>query len=906
MNISPWRIATQTKVYKDLGRDEMAFAITRQSQYLTDTGLIIPSQLLPGFRGMEDVAGGLPPINAAVANKPFAVRAAANALSVPSLLDGRMTSEVMGRMSIYDNIAKSEMEASLSHGIRGADTSTGGAFFTYLEGRKPGQAADLIDQIRAEANTRAGKMWDGGISPADVKKVVDEDAARAWQREMNAASDKGLLESNRVYFSGKTTNADEIARRAFTFHYWQSRASIFHLRTATRNPFLLNAYWKLWQDIQDRSEGLPAYMNSMIKVFTSGAGISAAVNPFGYLFPTTVLDATDEHGNRFSALFHLLAPMLQGALAVGGADQSPQFDPFRGTERLLTALINQSRTDGTDVTQIPIIGKYLGGLEGDTLVNGHITEDVINAIVGEVNDAAKTMLGKFGIEVNDFEPFDRGGYDYDLGVSAVQQVAEGIYGPRETWTADEIKVYEDAVDAYFNGSEGNAIAQEAQSIETQRQLTSAGLNAIAPGSTSWNDWRYQTSQDAAAGYTALTNGQELTPAQQGAIDNRQDAKGANILWNTMSDAYHNLGTPESQQLWSTAQKIINGDPSIANTGILAYTPDGKKVIVSGYQLAQMTDQERKDWVDQWLYTWPNGKTQFDAYDTARKDFLAANPEYQDYKTYQGAVGDDPREFRTGLAETNPNFARAMEAQQEYLESQGITGEKLQQELDSWAFKEPSYFAAIGEPYKQGDKVGPVYDPTADVTANPNYWGNQPGSGQGGSSGGGKKDITQMQSIGHGFYQDTDGKTYNKDGVFVGKQNDLDTHDKQWAALNKMLEQLPEYRTSERGIVINAIANIDKPELLAKFEQDQLEWQTTNQNNEQLYGDNWNDQTGQWESWADSEKERTALGLPQWIPFPGNSDMFKTYQWWVATYGDTDVNAFIDYYYKNKVHPEYYQ
>jgi hypothetical protein len=454
--------------------------------------------------------------------------------------------------------------------------------------------------------------------------------------------------------------------------------------------------------------------------------------------------------------------------------------------------------------------------------------------------------------------------------------------------------YTAAIDAYVNGSQDNAIAQEAQSIVADQQLISSTANAIAPGSAAWNDWRFGEQTEANGAYAALDSSTPLTPAQQGALDNRGDATGGNILWNTMSDAYHNLGTDQEKELWTTAQMILNNDPDIVGQSFLAYKPDGTKVYISGAQLAAMSDDERKDWVSQWLSTWPGGEELFANYETARDDFLAANPEYQDYKNYTAAAYDDPRGFRTGLAATNPNFARAMEAQQEKLEDQGLTGEKLQLELDEWATKEAAFLAATGQ---DKDPIA-LFDPESDVTQNPNYW-NKPETG--GGSGGGTRDITQMESIGHGWYRDDDGKVYNSEGVFVGKGNDLSDPDKQAAVIYKLLEAFPEYAP-----LIEEVRGMELPKLEAQMEEDMADWQHVNQLNEQRYGDNWNAQTGEWETWASSEAERIALGLPaQGTTYPPGADWMREYWNWVNQTGNTSIADFAEWWYENVDRYEFY-
>ena len=882
-NLMPWRIGRWIDDFRALGRDEIAFSATRSSQYLKDTGAVLPTDLMPGFRGMEDIHGGLPPINAAVANKPWLVRALANLGSVPAFMDARRVHEVIDRLSIFEGKFRAELDASLSHGIRGADTAHGGAFFEAIERAHPGDGAKIIEDIRAEARTRAGKQWSGGISPEDVLKATgDHDLTRAWQGEINRAVERGKAESHRVFFSGASTKADEVARRAFTFHYWQTRASIFHLRTATRNPILLNTYWKLWQDINDRSAGLPRGLQSMVKVFTSGQGISAAINGFGYLLPMTALDMTDQDGNQFAQLFHLVAPMIQGILAAGGADYSPNVDPFRGTEKLIVALINQAKVDGVPLDEIPIIGSHI---DTDTLTNNHITEDIINAITSEVNDRARGLLDKLGIPIGEFKPFDRDAYDYDLQVSAVQQVMEGMYGPRETWAQQPngeqiLSDYNTAVVAVANGSDGNPIAQQAQAIVAEQQLISAGGNALLPGTAAWSDFRFGVQTDQAAAIASLENGTPLTPAQQGALDNRQDATGADTLWNTVSDAYHRLGTPEQQDLYYTAQTILANDSDLSLQWIPAYTPDGQKVWVAGYELARMTDAERVAWVEQWLTTWPNGIQQYQSYDQSRQQFLADHPEYQDFKTYQGAVYDDPRGFRTQLAKTDPNFQRAMEAEQDRLEGQGYKGEKLQQQLDDWAKGESAYRAAIGQKVHQKDPDPlAVYDPTADVTQNPGW--PQPKE---------SKPPKSTTSFG-------DSGLFRKDFA----EEPADDPSQREAQLYKLLEQYPQNKD-----VIAQITAIEKPADLSDFNQAVSEWQQVNQSNEQLYGDAWNSDTGEWESWAGTEKKRANAGLPSWVPYPPKPEILQTYWWWVQQYGNSDIQDYIDWWYENRDRPEFFQ
>ena len=139
------------EVYRKLGRDEIEFGTTILSQYSKDTGMVMPSELLPGLRGMEDTRGGLPPINAAVANKPWLVRAAANLASTPYWLDLRRVSETLSRVSIWEQIARRDLDDSLkSHGFAEVqDVRIGKLIELKMDTFDEGRVREMCDQLLA-------------------------------------------------------------------------------------------------------------------------------------------------------------------------------------------------------------------------------------------------------------------------------------------------------------------------------------------------------------------------------------------------------------------------------------------------------------------------------------------------------------------------------------------------------------------------------------------------------------------------------------------------------------------------------------------------------------------------------------------------------------------------------------
>jgi hypothetical protein len=67
-------------------------------------------------------------------------------------------------------------------------------------------------------------------------------------------------------------------------------------------------------------------------------------------------------------------------------------------------------------------------------------------------------------------------------------------------------------------------------------------------------------------------------------------------------------SPSAIELLETALFVLRNDEGLELTSIPAYTLEGEQVLVHGYELAQMTDDERWDWVHQWPEVWPDGRS----------------------------------------------------------------------------------------------------------------------------------------------------------------------------------------------------------------------------------------------------------------------------------------------------------
>ena len=84
--------------------------------------------------------------------------------------------------------------------------------------------------------------------------------------------------------------------------------------------------------------------------------------------------------------------------------------------------------------------------------------------------------------------------------------------------------------------------------------------------------------------------------------------------------------------------------------------------------------------------------------------------------------------------------------------------------------------------------------------------------------------------------------------------------------------------NDKGQVIDDYWLPDK--VAERLADDAAQYDTVNQQMEQRFGDNWNANTGKWESWADSASERKRLGIYN-IPYeyPSKSDLMRSFESW---------------------------
>jgi hypothetical protein len=833
---------------------------TLASDFHRETGMVMPPELAPAeFREVR--TSGLPSPNQWVENRSFVTRQAAKLATVPIIKAGRTATDLIVRQSSYDRVFRHQVK---NQGLP--------AFYKALVDIAGDRAtADAwMARIKGEAFHKSGGEWSGMFSPQDVinslKGVTkrNNDLGRAWQSELVKAQKAGMAQSHKMYFSYKNTNIDEGLKRIFTFHYWQSRATYMHFRAALRNPVLLNMYYKIWEEVKQEAEEnhYPPGLKDVIEFMAGPHGIYGAFSPLGIIIPMTIIDMESAEGTDWAVLRNQLSPFISAALGVMGmSDFTPSITGTRSMEQWVQNLANYLETRGVVPESIPLLGQLLN--DGKMMTEGAWSNQMTEFFIGYWND----KLQDIGVINSDFQPFDRASNEADQLSSWVQQVAVERWGERDTWTDAELAEYDAALDAVLAGSNDNDLAQEAQERWASEGMYQNIFSFIPGGNVFRSGFRDETMHDSSTGMKK--NPRDRNQTEINAIQLRQEATAADPTWRITNDQYYQIGTEEQQDIHDTYWQIIYNPDWAWQRSFSYYNEEyGEWATMSGHALSGMTEQQRKDFADNWLAQRPGGEEAVRVVREGRDAFKAEHPEYADWLTYQKGLYQLEEQgrltdFRVQLAKDNPNFHAAMDKEEERLKDEGVSGQLLVTELDNWMISQSAYHAVIGEPWKRGDEVLPVNDLEGNPMLNPNFSGLMDGSLT--------EDPAEEEGGGGGF------QSFAERTAETGGYQAYD-----WR---------PRGPAFSRGRKFAEYPEGSYGHLLPMIQGDIRQWEEDNATAERVYGDAWDSNAGTWEPWAaDTDAYYTSA-------YPTSTPMMKEYEHWLQRqpYGaDTSVQAFIQW------------
>jgi hypothetical protein len=854
--VNPAEMQSAADAFQRFPRNAHAAADALMDSFLRETGQVLPHDLYPAGTLKEVPVSGKPSLNAAVEGRNPIIRGLANLWTVPGIKDARTATDLVGRTTLTKRVAQQAIKKDGIPALKKTIAKHAG------QGNVDQIMKDILATAKANAK-QAGVPWKGNFSPADVMKATEgqkysTDLGRAWQSELNRAIEIGMAEQKKVFFSYKNTNADELVSNVFMFHYWQTRATYMHTRAALRHPVLLNGYYKIFEELRDRNEHSNlGYLGSVYKFMTSPSGIYAAFDPLGILIPTTLIDMQDQEGSKWRVLQNQLTPVVGTLLAIAGiTDNVPNITGLRTTERWLINMGNYLVAEGVDMSSVPLLNRIW---DNNTMRLTLPIDEAVKTILDEMN----AWWGDKLSFVPDFAPFDRGANEKDQINTWVIKGLEEDFGPSTGWVGHydpetgqwvdhpAVLALDEATDALTTG-EPNKYADAAEENYATEGMLSATLGMAVPGGVVTRSG-YRDEQIAG-------NAEDDPQASL----NRDLATAADPTWVTMHHDWQNIGTPQEQAIHDTYWKMLLS-PEELDT-VISRAPGGGTVVLRSSQIAAMSDEEREDFVNRWIALNPGHGEAIEKIQTEQDAFKEAHPQMAEFKEYQKAAYNEDtggvRAFRTSLAQTNPNFKQEMAEYRTYLEGQGIKGAELERRLDSWAAGESGYLAAMGMPRQNGDKPLPVYDASKNPYANPAMAGLGPQVGGGDSGSGSSGGITKGE----------DGKLYNEDGQMVNAEG---------KPINDKGQVIDDYWYPEQ--------------VTQRLADDAAKYDTTNQQMEQRFGDNWNLAEGGWEDWANSASERKRLGI-YGIPYeyPSESTLMRSFESWYYENPDKTLEDWFAY------------
>ena len=801
---------TEAKAFRDASRDpgKLLGQWAGETPHMRETGMTYNPLTFNATKLADiDATTGLPPINARAAGTPRVVRTAASAWTSPALKDMTTAGEMVGRKLAFDRVYVDTIRREAFP-----------AFKEYLTKRFPDQADQMLRDIAGGAEKKGGKTWEGMFSAEDVGRVADEDAARAWQRELNRAAQKGDAEADHLFFKGRMTNADELARRTLTFHFWMVRASALYGRTMLRNPILLSGFYRLYEHAQEiaREQGLPDWLSTMMKFYTiPGAGSGyAAMDPIGMLFPTFFLDAYSQEGNKFQAIQNLMLPPWSAALgAVGLTQNIPDVTGTRTIERFVVDMGNFLKGEGVPLESIPLFGQYINQ---DSLQLTIPTEEFTKKII----DAANNLIGQ---PLGDFKPFDRQANEEDQLASIGWNVGMGLWGPDpNAWPEGRQEEIIAAIhQAQYGDGEETWLAETIRATYGREGGARAGMSLLIPGGVVTRQTDRDAQLEAASGYWAdFYAGKPTTKEGEIAAGVRQMATSAQPAWVAMNNDYYKIGTDQEQQIYSSVTDMFYSPEDLnPHQSIIIDNGNGMFTVYNMAQLAALSKDDREQVVWAWLNQNKGAADAYTKVKDGRDAFKTEHPDYAQYSEYQNGVyqyDGGPAQFRRDMRD-NPTFKAAEDAQRERLKNEGKSGAVLEAELDQWATTQAAFFAATGQKWKNSDEIKGTPGPSS-VAAMFSLRKDEQGSGSGEKKPAEKKDPT-----------------------------------------------VDDYWSPAKGV--------------PRLAQDQAQWEHDNRKMEQDFGPYWNEATGDWEDNADSASERKKLGITERYILPSVSETMKRYEDW---------------------------
>lgn len=354
---------------------------------------------------------------------------------------------------------------------------------------------------------------EAGAGPGMAERL-----ARDWQESLTKMEKLAAEDLDKVLFSYESTQADEVLKRIFLFHYWFSRATINYTRTIIANPYLYANYTRAMDGLERASDGQPSAVKGLIKTMSGPGGFMILMDPIKFM--TTAVSLRDQayqdgDGNAFdnfmsqSGLF--FNPALQAAASFLGLSKNDNPDP------LTTFQMRRIFGGAANLINAERGGKMLGSPYQEAMNNavekgsefwsnlGIPFSEVQRAKDPKAND--RTLIRN---EILDL-------VEKDLGIEMGTDFGQ--------WSPEQIKTLEDAYEALDTGV-SNPYADQAYKNWARTNAIRVGMGMTLPVGTSLRSETRDERLNASRRVTNPETGESFMPTGSLGYDQERDVTSA--------------------------------------------------------------------------------------------------------------------------------------------------------------------------------------------------------------------------------------------------------------------------------------------------------------------------------------------------------------------------------------------
>lgn len=529
----------------------------------------------------------------------------------------------------------------------------------------PAQALDTLRELG----------YDAGLSRAAMDEFASL-GAQQWRKSVNTIRNKAFDETKRVLFSYEKTNLDAFMGKFIFFHYWMSRAIPSYFKLALHNPELAAMWIRAWNDVADRAEaqGQPKSLVGYLRFFgNSSTGWAHSYNPIQFFIPFDALRMDPYANTTYEQLtqFMAVSPVLQGvAAAAGWSNRAPDMLGLYATRNATMTFVNELRAHG-------IIGNV-------SLADDWYEQATLNAFQ-YANGLVDHLPYTNDVHFRSRNDYNTETIDYMMRTQIEQTTGVPYDANNPLWMpgGTYFELWADAKRDFASGND-NPIATQAYKDWAHEEAQRLGLSFIMPGGIRST----YGPRDA-----ALTAAKEGDAGEKTFKKFAQEGSQESFKLDDLNAQLNQLGTQTGRDAYRLWNEIALSD-TINDNDVLTIGGESFR----GWQIKGMTHDQRVELANRWLDQYDGAHNEMDNYKVQRETFLNKYPEIGDVKEYASMVRKyegGPHAYRLDRAKNNPNFAREMEAQREYLLSQGTDPSVVEKELDEWVVTIDGYKAING-------------------------------------------------------------------------------------------------------------------------------------------------------------------------------------------------------------------